>query len=575
MESKYLKGLVDRRIDRRRLLKAGGAFSMGAASLALWACGGGKGTKSSGSSGASSAASTTGASSTPTSARSSLYTLSQGQPRKGGKLTKIHTGTNNQSVLDNGQNGANIYGVTVYDRPITGKLDDRRYQLEAMEKIELVSPTKVVMTLKPNLVYQDKAPVSGRKVLASDIKATQEYIQNDTSAYNVTLQKGFLDSVEAPDDRTVIFNLSKPSAYLLTGFYLGSPHSQPIIPRETLDVVRDQPPIGSGPFELTDFQFNQTYSFKRFEKYRDADKVYFDQRDAVYITDPVAAESAFRSGQLSYWEPGLNIVDRLKGELDPKKFANIDYLNLGFDGLNSMMDPAKGGPRPWHDVRVRQAIYRLIDRQQLISLAYRGHAIVPPGLVPAGLPAAYQLDPKESAELTKTDVAEAKKLLSAASYDTSKTWEAITGADTSEAEVLQHQLALGGFNIRPVSPPFSVFIENIRNAKFDFWIGPSTATDSPARPLRYQHSTTGFAFSNMGLYDPQIDKLIEQSETETDFQKHAELVKEVQRKALASYTLCYLLSTQKTTLFYDARLQNLEIDVTYGGTYHVGTWYNS
>ncbi len=196
------------------------------------------------------------------------------------------------------------------------------------------------MTLKSTLVYQDKPPVSGRQVMASDIKATQEYLKADPTAYNVTFQRGFLDRVEAPDARPVIYHLSKPSAYLFTGFYLGSPHSQPIVPSETLDLIRDEPAIGSGPFEVTQFLHNGTYSFKRFERYREVSKVYFDEREAHYIPDVVAAESAFRSGQLHSWEPPTTTAKRLKTELDPQKLAHTEYLSLEFDGINSMMDPA-------------------------------------------------------------------------------------------------------------------------------------------------------------------------------------------------------------------------------------------
>ncbi len=583
MESRYLAEMQSRRVARRRLLRAGGAFSLGAISLAVLGCSDDDGTSGVGTNASPTQASTspTQASTSPTQAStsptgSSLYTSATGEPRYGGTYADIAGDTNNHSVIDNAQNGANIYGVTAYDRPLTGKRDERRFQLEAAESLELAETTRLVMKLRPGMVYHDKAPVNGRNVRAADIKATQEYITSNPTSYNVTFQDGFLDAVEIPDERTVIYHLSNPSAYLFTGLSLGSPHSQSIIPEETLPDIRDKPAIGSGPFEVTDAQHNVAYDFKKFAQYRDADKVYFDTRKVLHMTDDVTKESAFRSGQLHYWVVPGPIQERILSELDPDQFAHANFNALDYNGINAMTNPEKGF-RPWQDVRVREAMYRLLDRQQIIDLAFRGNAEPTTGILPGGLPPEYLLDAKDTADFFRKDIAEAKKLLSAANYDESQTYDVWTlnATSLSMAEILQQQWGQGGIKIRPIRREFAGFLQDVRNGEYNMYVGGSTGVDAPIRAIRYQHSNTGFAFSNFGMYDPEIDALIEQSETEIDYEKHVALVKEIQMKCLEGYTVSMPLLTENSLLAYDARLQNLELDVAYGQTYEVGAWFSA
>ncbi|MGE0686607.1 MAG: ABC transporter substrate-binding protein [Dehalococcoidia bacterium] len=561
--------MTQNRLGRRRLLRAGGAFSVGAAALALIGCGSDDGDSSSSSA-------TSGGQAKPT---GGIITAAKGDPRKGGTFTRVTTGVANHSVVDNAQSGAYIYGVTTYDRPLTAKLTSDRYVLEAMEKIELIEPTKLVMTLKPNLVYQNKAPVNGRKVTGNDIKATQEYVKTNPTSYNATLQKGFLDRVEVSDDRTITYHLTQPSAYLFTGFYLGSPHSQAIIPAETLGTLKESEAIGSGPFELIEYQRDVRHFFKRFENYRDANKVYFDNREVLQIIDAIALESAFRSGQMHYWEPTGGIVSRLTSELQSPKFEHTEYLSLVFNGLTGMMNQKDGGPRPWNDIRVREAFYRLLNPQQFIDLAVGGRAVIPTGVIPAGFGPDLQLAASETAKYFKNDAAAAKQLLSAANYDSSKTWEVLISAGNSasatQAEVMQQQLGVAGIQTRPRPSPTAEFLDLISKAQYDFFLGSSTGTDSTARPLRYQHSKTGFTFGNFGLYDATVDALIEKSEIEVNAEAQANLVKEIQRKALDLYTLSRPIFTEQQTVFYDGRLQNLEIDAIYGQTYEVGAWFSA
>src|SRR5690606_36612029 len=132
---------------------------------------------------------------------------------------------------------------------------------------------------------------------------------------------------------------------------------------------------GSGPYQLGNHTFGAEYSYTRFEEWHGAEsggKPYFDGQFIVLLTDPVAQETAFRGGQIHEWEAPLAQVERLLEELDESQYANLAYLSLGLDGFNAMTNVQLGGPRPWNDIRFREAMYRLTNRQQMIDLVVDG-----------------------------------------------------------------------------------------------------------------------------------------------------------------------------------------------------------
>ncbi|MGE3985761.1 MAG: ABC transporter substrate-binding protein, partial [Dehalococcoidia bacterium] len=302
----YWESVTGSRVGRRRLLKSGAAFSVGAAALALIGCGGDDGDDNGGSAAAS-----------PTAG-------AQGKPKPGGTYASTFTTIGNYNIAAFYHDGYNNSGITVYDRPISSRVGGKGYQLEAMEKIEVASPLKVVMTLKSGLVYQNKAPVNGRAVKASDIANYQNYVKGLSNAENAQFQRTFLDSVETPNDTTVVYNLKIPSAYLFASTYLANPTAQPIVPKEVVDNIEQTPAVGSGPFELVDHTFGQKYVYKKFEGFREAKNgmPYFTGRETYGLTDTVALEAAFRSGQITEWTPPTSLIDRLTNELDKTKYAN-------------------------------------------------------------------------------------------------------------------------------------------------------------------------------------------------------------------------------------------------------------
>jgi ABC-type transport system substrate-binding protein len=507
-------------------------------------------------------------------------TSSSGEPKRGGTYGTYFSTIGSYNVIAFYHDGYNNSGITAYDRLLTARVDKRGYVLEAAQSMELTEPTKLVIKLKPGMVFQNKEPVNGRKVMSSDIKAEVEYAKALANAENSGFLRNYVTSVDTPAEDTVVYNLKSPLAYLFSSTYMANPTSQPIIPKEMLDVLDTHPAVGSGPFELVDHTFGVRYNYKRFEQFREAknNKPYFDNRQTFSITDVVAQEAAFRSEQVHWWDPPASQADRVAKELDPAKFASVTYLSVGQSTINASTNKAlNGGGKPWEDIRFREALYRGTNRQQFVTLGLSGKAVIPAGPIHASLEA-YQIDPKEAEPYWKQDINAAKQLLAAMNYDTSKEWEVVTSnttaANATYAEIWQQQMAQIGIKIRPVARPLAEILpKQMQTGQFDFWLGGQPGGDTPYRAMRNQHSDTLDQFNNVGLYDKSIDALVEKSEVTTDREENIKLVKQIQLEALKKYSTSMNLWTAQVQRFYNAKLQNFEIDSLAGQNFQYNAWF--
>nr|ART39081.1 H506 [uncultured bacterium] len=436
----------------------------------------------------------------------------------------------------------------------------------------------MVFTLKPNMKFQDEAPVNGRAVKADDIVAGEIYSRDVANAYDNSFHKLFMDTVTAPDDRTLVFKLKQPNAYIFGSQMLGLNTNHHVIPKDILNMdVATTPPVGSGPWYLAEHQIDARYLSKRYEGWREASgkKPYIDEHELIKNIDPVAQESMFRGGQTHVYNPTAANADALAKDLS--NFATL-YSVAGLAQTAFWLNMEKD--YPWQkDEPIRKAFWRTMNRQQIIDLVYRGKAIAPNGLIPAGVSEEYQLSTAETAEYQKFDPKEARQLLEAASWDFNSEWEITqrqAALNAQLAEVFQVQAAEVGIKTRVTQTQFQEWLPNLMGQRrYQIVLEPSPADETPGRPIRFQHSTTNNQNSGFGLHDPAIDALIEKSETTLDHAENVKLVKQVQLDAMKKYSSSRMIVTPQYLLLVNSKLQDYEVAALNNIMYRTEAWFDA
>jgi peptide/nickel transport system substrate-binding protein len=321
------------------------------------------------------------------------------------------------------------------------------------------------------------------------------------------------------------------------------------------------------------------YLYKRFEGYREASKglPYIEERLFQVLKDPAAQDAAFRSQQIDIWESGgptPSIADILKKEL-AGKIEMDEYASL-----NPQSFSANATKAPFNDVRVREAIYRIMNRQQYIELVEAGRGSIAPGLLPVGLKE-YQLTSAQTEKYWKQDARAAKQLLDAAGFPYSKEVEMTTAPAPPRnpqcLEVFQQQASQVGIKTKLVPLPATEWLnQRLLPGNWETWISFAPAVDSPQTPLRLQHTNTLSVHAYNGLKDPQVDAMIEKSEVTLDKNERVKLVKDIQIALLDKYTPYFLMYTPTAYLPRWKRVKDFVLNIgDQGPLYQNEMWLDS
>jgi dipeptide transport system substrate-binding protein len=323
-----------------------------------------------------------------------------------------------------------------------------------------------------------------------------------------------LYKVEKIDDYTILIKLNRPEAPFLSNLAMAftgiqsKEYADAMLKSGTPEKI-DTEPLGTGPFQLVQYQRNSLIRYKTFPAHW-AGKAKID--DLIFSITPDASVRwlKLQKGEChiaTYPSP----ADLPAMRVDPKiQVIEAAGLNVGFMAYN-MTSPL------YKDVRVRRAINMAIDKKNILNLIYQGTAIAAAGPLPPTL-WGYNAALKDD-EFNPT---EAKKLLASAGYPngfTTDLWAMPIARPYNPnakrmAELMQADLAKIGIKVEIKSYEWNEYIKGIKNGEHQMaligWTSDSGDPDNFLHTLLSCESTKASGFNVAKFcYLPFDDAVIE------------------------------------------------------------------
>lgn len=321
-----------------------------------------------------------------------------GTIQQGGDLRAALTGE--PDVLDPATSA--IYtGAEVYEN-IFSKLVDFDADGEIVGDLatdwEQTDDTTWTFTLVDNATFQN-----GEKFTSADVVYTFDRILDPETASAYAGLYAAIDTVEAPDDTTVVFNLKTPFGAFLTNLATnGQIVNQKAI--ESSDPARE--PVGTGPFTFVEWVQGDHITVKKNEDYFKDGKPYLDTITFRFLPVDQSRIDALSAGELDWVDAvPLNQVGDLA---DDPRFTYVTSDTAGIPDFLAMNTTAA----PFDDVRVRQAVALALDRQEITDVAYSGTGENGLEEVPTG----SSWYDETGLFATEPDIDQAKQLLADAGY---------------------------------------------------------------------------------------------------------------------------------------------------------------
>ncbi|MDQ7249946.1 ABC transporter substrate-binding protein [Dongia sedimenti] len=348
--------------------------------------------------------------------------------------------------MESGDDAYHIF--TVYNRLVD--VDDNFKVLPELATEWSVSADGLTWTFK---LREGVKFHSGKDFTSADVVYTFKRMLDEKLGSGARAVLEFLDAdgIKAPDPHTVTFTTKKPVVelpVLITNKFTN------IVPdgakHEDLRLHED----GTGPFMQEAFTPNAPVRiFKKNPNYWDAGKPKADCIRVTVAQEAVAAVSALKAGQVDLM---LNVDPSVISTL--KDDPSVKLLETA--ASNSMTISFWVDTKPFDNVKVREALKLVVDRQAMIDTVLLGFG--EPGAdnpVPVGNPNSY------TKEAPKQDIEKAKALLAEAGYKDGLKFDLYTAEGVPGmvrmAQVYAEQAKAAGIDINVIVTPAESFWDDV------------------------------------------------------------------------------------------------------------------
>jgi peptide/nickel transport system substrate-binding protein len=357
--------------------------------------------------------------------------------------------------------------------------------------------------IRQGVKWQNVAPLSGRELVAADIKYCFEaYAKEGVQSF--TFRE--IEAMETPDKHTLRVHLKTPNVFF--AYNLAEPITV-IFPREVLEEDGDlkKRMIGTGPYILKEHARKVRVVLARNPDYFDKGRPYIDEYTILSTPDAATRLAAFRTGQTDI------IGVQSPSEVETIRKTNPTGQPQAWKNAHAPFGLALAQDKPpFNDLRVRRAMSMAIDRQKQVDTIFEGHGI--PGW---GVPYIYYQDtmPKlaELGPWWQYRPAEAKKLMTEAGhangFETTIFYYEYNPQMTSQVQLVQQDLKKNlNITMKITKLDYTTYYGRYVESKWDgmswgFQSGHAVGLDE--RTYHYLHSKSTKNFFRVN--DPLLDEL--------------------------------------------------------------------
>lgn len=335
-----------------------------------------------------------------------------------------------------------------------------------------------------------------------------------------------VESIETPDDYTVIYKLTKPwSPFInrLTQFCIISPKALEEYGNEIM-----YHPTGTGPYVFKEWVAGDHTTMLRNEEYW-GEKPSVDSFTIKEVPEAGSRTAMLQTGEadMIYPTPAdqIEVIDKI----DDVNVNTTDSNIMRYVTLNMNLPELK-------DVKVRQAMNYAIDKEAYVQLMYSGYGVPASSIVPSIING-YEEQPAYT-----FDVEKAKSLMKEAGYEDGfklTLWGDNTTQEIKGMTFIKQQLEQIGIevDVMPMDPATisdKIYVP-LEDAEINMWYVNWSASDftmdGSTRALLYSTMAPPVSANTPYYNNPEFDKLLDEGLSNANPEEQAKLYADAQEMA--------------------------------------------
>jgi ABC-type transport system substrate-binding protein len=374
------------------------------------------------------------------------------------------------------------------------------------------------ITLKPDLKYSDGSPIEA-----------EDWVYGYERSVELKNPRLFLlgpvESVTAPDARTIEIKLTQPFPNILIGL---ADHGFTVFPRDKIqndpDFFNKTPIVSSGQYVLSEWEPGASeWAYTENPNFFGGPSM-IKRVEFVAVPDQTSRVLQVTTGALDY---AYDLPASARQDL-PEEVQSFAVPILGMYHVAFNLEGVEGTPLA--EPKVRQAISAAIDRQAIQDRAFFGISPAAEGFLYKGPPEWIGVLPNGG----KRDLELAKQLLTEAGYPdggfsfSMQPWGQRPGW-TDAATIIKENLAELGIEVTVEPKTDADAIANLTSGNFQTQF--SGNTQDPLSMLKNQFSAGG-TWTNWERYDnPEVSQMLIDAGFQTDNAERLRLFHEAQQLA--------------------------------------------